>query len=195
MSANAVLTRCAWANPKNARYLRYHDEEWGVPCHDDRKLYEMLLLESFQAGLSWEIILNKREAFRSAFDGFDLDAVCSYDEAKLDALMQDPGIVRNRRKLDAAVSNSRIFRRMQQEFGSFDAFLWSFTEGKTLVETDPAVTTNALSDRVSAELKRRGMKFVGSTIIFSYLQAVGVIFSHSPDCFCYQRLARLQTAP
>ena len=191
MRTESARKRCAWANPHNPLYLRYHDEEWGVPCHDDGKLYEMLLLESFQAGLSWEIILNKREAFRTAFDGFDLDTVCAYDETKLDALMQDRAIVRNRRKLTSAVSNSRIFRAIQQEYGSFDAFLWSFTDGKTLVETDPAVTTNALSDRVSAELKRRGMKFVGSTIIFSYLQAVGVIFSHSPDCFCYQRLAAM----
>lgn len=192
MGTGPERKRCAWANPQNPIYLRYHDEEWGVPCHDDGKLYEMLLLESFQAGLSWEIILNKREAFRAAFDDFDLDAVCAYDETKLDALMQDRAIVRNRLKLKAAVSNSRIFRALQEEYGSFDAFLWSFTEGKTLVETDPAVTTNALSDRVSDELKRRGMKFVGSTIIFSYLQAVGVIFSHSPDCFCYQRLTSLQ---
>lgn len=180
--------RCRWANPKNPAYLRYHDEEWGVACHDDRKLYEMLLLESFQAGLSWEIILNKREAFRAAFDGYDLDAVCAYDEARIDALMQNPAIVRNRRKLQAAVTNSRAFRAIREEFGTFDAFLWGFTDGKTLVETDPAVTTNALSDRVSLALKRRGMKFVGSTIIFSYLQAVGVIFSHSEDCFCYRRL-------
>ena len=180
--------RCSWANPKNPVYLRYHDEEWGVPCHDDRKLYEMLLLESFQAGLSWEIILNKREAFRAAFEGFDLDAVCAFDAARVDMMMRNPAIVRNRRKLEAAVTNSRVFREIRSEFGSFDAFLWGFTGGEVLVETDPAVTTNALSDRVSAELKRRGMKFVGSTIIYSYLQAVGVIFSHAEDCFCSQRL-------
>ena len=185
------MKRCSWADPNNPRYLRYHDEEWGVACHDDQKLYEMLLLESFQAGLSWEIVLNKREAFRAAFDGFDLDAVCAYDAEKIDALMQNPAIVRNRRKLESAVTNSRVFRGIRSEFGSFDAFLWGFTDGEVLVETDPAVTTNALSDRVSAELKRRGMKFVGSTIIYSYLQAVGVIFSHSPECFCYQRLAAL----
>ena len=187
---NSAPVRCFWANPKNPLYLRYHDEEWGVPCHDDHQLYEMLLLESFQAGLSWEIILNKREAFRAAFDGFDLDTVCDYDEAKIDAMMTDPGIVRNRRKLECAVKNSRIFRDIQAEYGSFDAFLWGFTSGEVLIETDPAVTTNALSERISAELKRRGMKFVGSTIIFSYLQAVGVIFSHSEDCFCYQRFKR-----
>lgn len=191
MSADRALKRCSWANPNNPRYLRYHDEEWGVACHDDQKLYEMLLLESFQAGLSWEIILNKREAFRAAFDGFDFDAVCAYDAEKIDALMQNPAIVRNRRKLESAVTNSRVFRGIRSEFGSFDAFLRGFTDGEVLVETDPAVTTNALSDRVSAELKRRGMKFVGSTIIYSYLQAVGVIFSHSPECFCYQRLAAL----
>ena len=171
------LIRCSWANPKNPLYLQYHDEEWGVPVHDDHRLFEMLVLESFQAGLSWECILNKREAFRVAFDGFDLDTVCEYGEEKMEALQQNSGIVRNKRKICAAVNNARIFRTIQQEWGSFDRYLWHWTEGKVSSE---------LSDKVSGDLKRRGMKFVGTVIIYAYLQAVGVINSHEENCFCRQ---------
>lgn len=177
--------RCRWANPKNPLYIRYHDEEWGVPVHDDHRLFEMLILESFQAGLSWECILNKREAFRRAFDDFDLEKVCGYGQEKLTALEQDTGIVRNRLKIRAAVNNARIFRAVQREWGSFDRYLWHWTEGKTIYETGEV--SSELSDAVSQDLKRRGMKFVGTVIIYSYLQAVGVINSHEETCFCRQR--------
>ena len=173
--------RCAWANPKNPLYIRYHDEEWGVPVHDDRKLFEMLVLEGFQAGLSWECILNKREAFRCAFDGFDPEIVGNYDEDKLSALQNDPGIVRNRLKIRAAVTNARVFREIQQEFGSFDRYLWRWTGGKKIFETGK--DRSPLSDTVSRDLKRRGMKFVGTVIVYAWMQAVGVIDSHDEGCF------------
>lgn len=176
--------RCSWANPKNPLYIRYHDEEWGVPVHDDHKLFEMLVLESFQAGLSWECILNKREVFRQAFDGFDLETVCGYGEEELEKLMQEPGIVRNKLKIRAAVNNARIFRAVQREWGSFDCYLWHWTKGQVVYETGKV--SSELSDAVSKDLKRRGMKFVGTIIIYSYLQAVGVINSHEKTCFCRQ---------
>ena len=176
--------RCSWANPRNPLYVRYHDEEWGIPVHNDHKLFEMLILESFQAGLSWECILNKREAFQQAFDGFDLETVCGYGEEKLEKLMQEPGIVRNKLKIRAAVNNAGIFRTIQQEWGSFDRYLWHWTEGQVIYETGKV--SSELSDAVSKDLKRRGMKFVGTVIIYSYLQAVGVINSHEETCFCTQ---------
>ena len=172
--------RCSWANPQNELYVRYHDEEWGVPVHDDGRLFEMLILESFQAGLSWECVLNKREAFRRAFDGFRLESVCAFDEAKLSALQQDASIIRNRRKLEAAVRNARVFRDIQQECGSFSSYLWGWTNGQVLREFGP--TSSPLSDAIAADLKKRGMTFVGTTIISAYLQAVGVINAHSPSC-------------
>ena len=173
--------RCCWANPKNERYIRYHDEEWGVPVHDDGMLFEMLVLECFQAGLSWECVLNKREAFREAFDGFDLDTVCAYGEDKLETLRNDPGIIRNRLKIQAAVTNARVFREIQGEYGSFAGYLWHWTDGKVVYET--GLTHSELSDRISKDLKKRGMKFVGTTVIYAYLQAVGVIYSHDGGCF------------
>lgn len=176
--------RCCWANPANPRYVAYHDDEWGVPVHDDGRLFEMLVLECFQAGLSWECILNKREAFRRAFDGFDLDAVCAYGQQKVEALLQDASIVRNRLKVDAAITNARIFRSMQEAHGSFAAYLWGWTDGKVVRET--GLATSLLSDAVSADLKRRGMKFVGSTVVYAYLQAVGVIDSHEEGCFLHK---------
>lgn len=178
-------TCCRWANPKNLAYVVYHDLEWGVPLHDDAALFELLVLECFQAGLSWECILNKREAFRRAFDGFDLGRVCAYDDRKIASLSEDKGIVRNRLKIRAAVTNARVFRSIQRECGSFDAYLWSWTEGCVLHETGR--TTSELSDAVSADLKRRGMKFVGSTVIYSYLQAAGLICSHEEGCFLCER--------
>ena len=173
--------RCRWCNTANPAYVDYHDREWGVPQHDDGKLFEMLLLESFQAGLSWECILNKREAFRKAFDGFDFEKIASYDARKLQALGQDKGIVRNRLKIAAAVTNARIFMEIRHEYGSFDRYLWHFTGGSTVFETGRA--TSPLSDTVSRDLRRRGMKFVGSTIVYSYLQAVGIINSHEDGCW------------
>lgn len=173
--------RCCWANPKNERYIRYHDEEWGVPVHDDHKLFEMLILECFQAGLSWECVLNKRDAFYEAFDGFDLEAVCAYGEEKLESLRHDAGIIRNRLKIQAAVMNARIFRAIQQEYGSFAAYLWHWTDDQVMYEKGR--TRSELSDWISADLKKRGMKFVGTTVIYAYLQAVGVIYSHDSGCF------------
>ncbi|MCI5732074.1 MAG: DNA-3-methyladenine glycosylase I [Eubacterium sp.] len=174
-------SRCFWANPKNERYIRYHDEEWGQPVYDDKKLFEMLILESFQAGLSWECILNKREAFREAFDGFDLKKVCGYQEEQVERLMQNKEIIRNRRKITASIKNANIFLEIQKEFGSFSDYLWHFTGHEVIYETGK--TTSELSDTVSADLYKRGMRFVGSTIIYSYLQAVGIIYSHEDGCY------------
>lgn len=179
------LPRCKWCNIANPVYVRYHDEEWGVPCHDDQNLYELLILESFQAGLSWETILNKREHFRKVYDGFDIDKVCSYDDEKIDLLMADKGIIRNRRKINASIKNSRIFREIQRECGSFDKYIWAWTDGKIIYENEPAVTRSPLSDAISEDLKKRGMSFVGSTIIYAYLQAIGVINAHSDACYLH----------
>lgn len=173
--------RCFWANPKNEAYIRYHDEEWGVPVHDDRKLFEMLLLESFQAGLSWECVLNKREAFRKAFDGFDAARIANYGETKRAELAEDAGIIRNKLKIRAAVNNAAVFCALQKECGSFDAYIWGWTKGRTIIERGEA--TSPLSDAISRDLKGRGMKFVGSTILYSYLQAIGIIFSHEERCW------------
>lgn len=176
------MDRCRWVNLNNPVYIRYHDEEWGVPEHDDQKLYELLILECFQAGLSWECVLNKRENFRLAFDGFDLEKVSAYDEAKCEALRNDQGIIRNRLKINAAVTNSQVFRKIQQEFGSFDSYIWGFADGKSIVEDYRQRTTSPLSDTISKDLKKRGMKFVGSTIIYSYLQAIGILNAHGAEC-------------
>lgn len=178
-------TRCRWCNLKNPAYVRYHDEEWGRPVHDDRALYELLLLECFQAGLSWECVLNKRDAFRRAFDGFDVDRVAAYGEDKLSSLLRDPAIIRNRLKIRAAVRNSAVFKAIQQEFGTFSDYIWSFTGGRVVREPCTLRTTSPLSDTASADLKRRGMTFVGSTIVYSYLQAIGVIDGHEEGCGWY----------
>ena len=179
-------TRCRWADPTSELYLAYHDQEWGRPEHDDQKLFEMLILEGFQAGLSWITILKKREAFRRAFDGFDPAAVAGYGPEKLEALMADSGIVRNRRKIHAAVQNAKAFLAIQEEYGSFDRYLWGFTGGQVILNTDDAVRASSeLSDRISADLKRRGMNFVGTVIIYSFLQAVGVVNDHETGCWCY----------
>jgi DNA-3-methyladenine glycosylase I len=173
--------RCPWANPKNELYVAYHDKEWGVPVHDDHKLFEMLVLECFQAGLSWECVLNKREAFRKAFDGFDLDKISAYNEAKVESLMKDAGIIRNRAKIEATINNAQIFAFIQKEFGTFSAYLWGFTKGEIIYET--GLAASPLSDTISKDLRMRGMKFVGSTVVYAYLQAVGVIFAHDDGCF------------
>ena len=173
--------RCGWCNLKNPLYVKYHDEEWGVPVYDDSTLFEFLVLEPFQAGLSWETILNKRENFRVAFDGFDPEVICGYGQEKIEALMADAGIIRNRRKIEATIVNAEVFLKIQKEWGSFSAYIWSFTDGKILYENDK--TFSLLSDRISKDLKKRGMKFVGTTIIYSYLQAVGIINSHEDGCY------------
>lgn len=177
------VKRCPWANPENLLYLKYHDEEWGRPVHDDGRLLELLILESFQAGLSWECVLNKREAFRKAFAGFDRDIIIAFDETKIEELMTTPGIIHNRRKIQAAVSNTVVFKAIQEEFGSFDAYISRFCPTETIY--DHTSTTSSISDALSADLRKRGMKFVGSTIIHAFLQSIGVFNSHHPDCFLH----------
>ena len=180
------MMRCRWADPRSDLYVAYHDHEWGQPEHDDRNLFEMLILEGFQAGLSWLTILNKREAFRTAFDYFEPAVVAQYGPEKVEALMEDTGIVRNRRKILAAIQNAKVFLSIQEEFGSFDSYLWGFTGGQVILNTDDTPHTHTeLSDRISKDLKRRGMNFVGTTIIYSFLQATGVVNDHELACFCH----------
>ncbi len=176
------MDRCRWCNLNNPLYVEYHDREWGKPLHDDRALFELLILEGFQAGLSWECVLNKRAAFRRAFEGFYPEIVAQWGEEEVLRLMGDAGIVRNRRKIEAAIGNARAFLEIQKEFGSFEAFIWGFTDGEVVKEDYSRRTTSPLSDAVSAQLKKRGMKFVGSTIVYSYLQAAGIINGHGSEC-------------
>ena len=182
--------RCAWASGE--LLLRYHDKEWGVPVHDDRTLFEFLILEGAQAGLSWNTILNKREHYRKAFDGFDPERVARYDRRKIERLLRDPGIVRNKLKVASAVGNAKAFLGVQKEFGSFDAYIWQFVGGKPRVNSPksmkqvPASTPE--SDAMSKDLKKRGFNFVGSTICYSFMQAVGLVNDHVVDCFRYQAL-------
>lgn len=179
------MKRCHWVNLNNPLYINYHDTEWGMPEHSDAKLFELLILEGFQAGLSWECVLNKRDNFRKAFDNFDIDKISAYTEEKCRKLYADASIIRNRLKIKACITNSIIFKQIQKEYGSFDAYIWGFTEGKTLIEDYALRTTSPLSDKISKDLKRRGMKFVGSTIIYSYLQAIGIINAHGKECDCH----------
>ena len=175
------MNRCKWAMNVNEIYTKYHDEEWGEPVHDDQKLYEMLILESFQAGLSWSCILNKRENFRKALDNFDMNKIINYDEAKIQELQNNAGIIRNKLKIKATINNSKIFKTIQKEYGSFDKYIWSFTNNEIIYEFDKV--SSELSDNISRDLKKRGMTFVGTIIIYSYLQAVGIINSHESQCF------------
>ena len=179
------MQRCSWLNLNNPLYAKYHDEEWGVPVYDDHKLFEMLLLESFQAGLSWECVLNKREAFKNAFDNYNYKKIKDYNEEKQKELMNNKNIIRNKRKISATIKNAKIFMEIQKEYNSFSNYLWHFTNNKIIYETGK--TTSNLSDQISKDLKKRGMKFVGTTIIYSYLQAVGIINSHEPNCFLYKK--------
>ena len=183
-------TRCSWLNLSNAVYVKYHDEEWGRPLYDDQKLYELLILECFQAGLSWECILNKRENFRVAFDQFDIDRIIAYDDIKKQELMGNPGIIRNRLKIKAAINNSIVFKAIQKEYGSFSDYICSLTDHKVVIEEFTVRTTSPLSDAISKDLKKRGMTFVGSTIIYSFLQSMGVINGHSKDCMCYHAVLK-----
>ncbi len=180
------MKRCQWVNLKNELYIKYHDEEWCVPKYDDHSLYELLILESFQAGLSWECVLNKREAFRKCYDNFDIDKVIFYDEKKIEDLLNNKDIIRNKLKIKSSINNSKIFKSIQKEYGSFAKYIWSFSDDK-VVDEEFEITTNELSDMISNDLKKRGMTFVGSTIIYSYLQAIGIINSHSKDCFKYHK--------
>ena len=177
------MHRCSWVND-DPLYIDYHDHEWGKPVYDDQKLYEMFLLETFQAGLSWITILHKREAFKEAYEDFDIDKVIEFDEEKIKQLRNNPNIIRNKLKIKASISNAKIFKSIQEEYQTFYNYLCTFTHGKIIYETGK--TTSTLSDSISNDLKKRGMKFVGSTIIYSFLQAIGVIYSHEKDCFLYK---------
>ena len=179
------MKRCKWCNLKNNLYVEYHDEEWCKPNFEDKYLYEMLILESFQAGLSWECILNKRENFRKAFNYFDIDKVCSYGEEKINELLNNKEIIRNKLKINASIENSKIFKSIVNEYGNFYNYLKTFTNDRIIYEIGK--TTNHLSDQISKDLQRRGMKFVGSTIIYSYLQAIGIIYSHDKECYLYKK--------
>jgi DNA-3-methyladenine glycosylase I len=185
------VKRCAWAG-SDALYQSYHDTEWGVPVHDDRRLLEFLILEGAQAGLSWITILRKRENYRVAFDGFDAQRIARYESDKIESLMQDAGIVRNRLKIQSAVINARKFLEVQDEFGSFDRFIWQFVDGSTIqnrrrsMADIPASTPE--SDAMSKELKKRGFKFVGSTICYAHMQATGMVNDHTTDCFRHKEL-------
>jgi len=182
---------CPWTG-NDPLLVRYHDEEWGVPLHDDQNLFEFLILEGFQAGLSWLTILKKRENFRKAFDGFDFNKVAGYGTEKIEALMTDKGIIRNRLKIQGAVTSARAFIHVRKEFGTFDRYIWGFTDGKTLrngfktMKEVPAKTP--LSERISKDLKRRGFKFVGPTIVYSHMQATGMVNDHLKGCFRYKTL-------
>lgn len=186
------MSRCVWAG-NDPLYCAYHDREWGVPQHDDRALFEFLVLEGAQAGLSWITILKKRENYRKAFDGFDATRIARYDAVKIESLLSDPGIVRNRLKIESAVVNAQRFLEVQDEFGSFDAFIWGFVEGRPQQNRwrkhAEIPASSQVSDAMSRALKRRGFKFVGSTICYAYMQATGMVNDHVMDCFRYKELA------
>ena len=185
-------TRCGWEG-NTELMIRYHDTEWGVPVHDDRKLFEFLTLDAFQAGLSWAGILGKRENFRAAFDNFDPILIAKYDEQKVEQLLQDPGIIRNKSKITCTISNAQKFLGVQQEFGSFDRYIWQFTGGKTILnqwqELSQVPASSPESDAMSKDLKSRGFKFVGSIICYAFMQAAGMVNDHLVSCFRYQELA------
>ena len=184
--------RCDWVEGQFSQYIKYHDEEWGVPVHDDKKHFEFLVLEGAQAGLSWSTILKRRDGYRKAFADFDVKQVANYDEKKIASLLLDEGIIRNRLKVNSAVTNARQFIKVQEEFGSFDEYIWSFVGGKPIVRSwktmseIPAISKE--SDALSKDLKKRGFKFVGSTIMYAHLQACGLINDHTTDCFRYHEI-------
>ena len=178
------MNRCFWCNVKNPLYVKYHDEEWGRQRFDDRYLFEMLVLESFQAGLSWECVLNKREAFCKAFDNFDVDIIVSYTDEKVDTLCQNPDIIRNRKKIEATVKNAEIFILLVAEYGSFINYIKTFWSGEVIY--DSKSSTSSLSDIISKDLKKRGMKFMGTTVVHSFLQAIGIVNAHTEECFLYK---------
>ena len=181
------MKRCSWVDEKSEIYVKYHDEEWGVPKYDDRELLELLILESFQAGLSWITVLKKREAFSEAFDGFDINKIIDYDQNKIESLLLNEKIIRSRGKIEAAINNARIFKSIQQEFGSFSNYIWGFTKGKISKNTtDKFNVSTPLSDTISKDLKKRGMKYVGTVIIYSYLQSIGIVNDHETTCQNYK---------
>jgi DNA-3-methyladenine glycosylase I len=188
MENASIENRCAWAQ-KNDLMAKYHDEEWGRPLHDEQKLFEFLIMEGMQAGLSWQTILNKREAFRKAYDDFDVRKVAGYDQQKIDELMMNAGIIRNRLKIEASITNAQHFLEVVGEFGSFDQYIWGFVNNQPIVNHWKSITElparTELSDRISADLKRRGFKFVGSTILYAHMQATGMVNDHLVHCFCH----------
>lgn len=178
------MNRCKWCNINNPKYIDYHDNEWGVLNLDDTYLLEMLILEMFQAGLSWECVLNKREAFRRVYDDFDIDKISNYTEDKIKELEENKDIIRNKLKIKASINNAKIFKDIKEEYGSFRNYLLTFTDNKIYYEIN--MTSSELSDNLSKDLRKRGMTFVGTTIIYSYLQAIGIIYSHDRDCYLYK---------
>jgi len=189
-----MCIRCKWVNLSNKLYVEYHDREWGIPVHDDIRLFEMLVLEGAQAGLSWETVLKKRDNYRKAFDGFDPEKIVKYDDKKKEELLQNPGIIRNRLKIKSVIKNAESFIRIQEDFGSFDAFIWQFVNNKPLdngyKKLEEIPSKNNISDSISKELKKRGMSFVGSTIIYAFMQAVGIVNDHCTDCFRYDKIKK-----
>ena len=185
-------TRCAWAEAGDENYIAYHDNEWGKPVHDDQTHYEFLVLESFQSGLSWKTILNKRDNFRKAFADFDYKKVAKFNEDKVHQLLQNQGIVRNQLKIKAAINNAQRFQKIRQEFGSFDSYIWSFTNNNVIIghwrEISEVPARTDLSDKIAKDLKKRGFKFMGSTVVYAYMQAVGMVNDHITDCFRYQQV-------
>lgn len=180
-----MKTRCNWCNLNNPLYIKYHDEEWGNPTHNDNQLFEMLILESFQAGLSWECILNKRKYFEEAYDNFNVDKISNYDDNKINELLNNKNIIRNKLKIKASINNTIIFKQILKEYNTFDNYLSTFTNNTIIYDTDS--TTSELANRISKDLTKRGMKYVGPTIIHSYLQAIGIINSHQKNCFLYKK--------
>jgi DNA-3-methyladenine glycosylase I len=186
------VKRCGWVNMDNEKYIDYHDNEWGVPEHDDYKLFELLILEGAQAGLSWSTILKKRNNYIKAYDNFDFEKVAKYDDSKRQELLNNEGIVRNRRKIDSSIQNAKVFINIREEYGSFDKYIWSFVDGKPInnefkkLKDVPEKTE--LSEKISKDLKKRGMNFVGPTIIYAYMQAIGLVNDHTTDCFRHKEI-------
>lgn len=180
------MKRCCWVDEKSEIYKKYHDKEWGIPKYEDRELFELLILEGFQAGLSWITVLKKREDFRKAFDNFDVKKVAKYDENKVNELLKNEKIIRSKSKINSAIHNAQIFMQIQKEFGSFSKYIWHFTNGEIIKNKDNNIPVSShLSDKISKDLKKRGMKYVGTVIIYSYLQSIGIVNDHETECFMY----------
>lgn len=192
MQVESTIHRCPWVDMRKPDYVRYHDTEWGVPVHDDRLLFEFLILEGAQAGLSWYTVLRKRENYRSAFDGFDPEKIAGYDDRKVSQLLENPGIIRNKAKIRAAIDNARRFIEVRDEFGSFDAYIWRFVDGKPIVnelrDLGDYPATSSESDALSKDLRQKGFKFVGSTICYAHMQATGMVNDHTIACFRRQEI-------
>jgi DNA-3-methyladenine glycosylase I len=187
-----MKVRCDWVPIDNPLYVNYHDKEWGVPVHDDRKLFEMLILEGAQAGLSWSTILKKRENYKKAFDNFDFEKISKYDDKKVSELLQNKGIIRNKLKIKSAIKNAKVFLEIRKEFGAFDKYIWNFVNNKSIKNSFKLLsdlpTRTELSDKISKDLKKRGMNFVGPTIIYAFIQAVGIVNDHQVKCFRYDQI-------